>query len=92
MQIRGAVHNGIASGFFWFNRAGDWLNGNPWDSSRVMNLPDYLKAKNIDLHVPTNTPGVMLQIINNEINIRLLTPHQFHKNDWISGNFSYQLA
>ena len=92
VQIRGTVHNGIANGFYWMNRAGDWLNGVPWDTSHVINLPDYLKAQNIDLHIQTMTPGVMLQIINNEINIRLYTPHQFHKNDWISGNFSYQLA
>ena len=92
VQIRGTVHNGIANGFYWMNRAGDWLNGNPWDSSRVMHFPDYLKAKNIDLHFPTATPGVLMQIINAEINIRLYTSHQFHKNDWISGNFSYQLA
>lgn len=45
VQIRGTVHNGIANGFYWMNRAGDWLDGNPWDTSRVMNLPDYLKAQ-----------------------------------------------
>lgn len=92
VQIRGTVHNGIANGFYWINRASDWLNGNPWDSSKVMHFPDRLKAKNIDLHFPTTTPGVLMQIINAEINIRLNTSHQFHKNDWISGNFSYQLA
>lgn len=92
VQIRGTVHNGIANGFYWMNRAGDWSNGNPWDTSNVMKFPDYLKAKNIDLHFPTMTPGVLLQIINTEINIRLYSSHQFRKNDWISGNFSYQLA
>ena len=92
VQIRGTVHNGIANGFYWMNRAGDWLNGNPWDTSHVMSFPDYLKARNIDLHVQTNTPNVMMQIINNEINIRLYSNHQFHKGEWLSGNFSYQLA
>lgn len=92
VQIRGTVHNGIANGFYWMNRAGDWLNGNPWDTSRVASLPDYLKAKNIDLHSPTETPNVLMQIINSEINIRLYASHQFRKGDWISGNFSYQLA
>lgn len=92
VQVRGTVHNGIASGFFWFNRAGDWLDGKPWDSSKVMRLPDYLKALNIDVHSPTSIGGVLLQIINNEINIRLTASHQFRKNDWVSGTFSYQLA
>ena len=92
VQIRGTVHNGIANGFYWMNRAGDWLNGKPWDTSHVMSFPDYLKARNIDLHVQTNTPNVMMQIINNEINIRLYSNHQFRKGEWLSGNFSYQLA
>lgn len=92
VQIRGTVHNGIANGFYWMNRAGDWLNGSPWDTSHVMTLPDYLKAKNIDLHFPTAGTGIMMQIINTEINIRLYASHQFHKGDWLSGNFSYQLA
>ena len=92
VQIRGTVHNGIANGFYWMNRAGDWLDGKPWDTSHVIYLPDYLRAQNIDLHLPTSGPGIMMQIINNEINIRLYTPHKFYKNDWLSGNFSYQLA
>lgn len=92
VQVRGTVHNGIATGFYWFNRAGDWLNGKPWDTSSVIKLPDYLKAKNIDIHIPTDIPGVLMQIINTDINIRLYTSHQFHKNEWISGSFSYQLA
>lgn len=74
------------------NRAGDWLNGSPWGTSHVVSLPDYLKAKNIDLHFPTETPNVLMQIINSEINIRLYASHQFRKGEWISGNFSYQLA
>lgn len=92
VQIRGTVHNGIATGFYWMNRAGDWLNGNPWDTSHVMSFPDYLKAKNIDLHIPSASPGVMMQIINTEVNVRLYSSHQFHKGDWLSGNFTYQLA
>lgn len=92
VQIRGTVRNGIANGFYWMNRAGDWLNGSPWDTSHVVTLPDYLKAKNIDLHFSSASPGVMMQIINTEINIRLYTSYQFHKGDWLSGNFSYQLA
>lgn len=92
VQIRGTVHDGIANGFFWINRAGDWLNGKPWDSSKVMKFPDYLKTLPIDTHFPTSIDGVLLQIINDEINIRLTASHQFHKNDWVSGSFSYQLA
>lgn len=92
VQIRGTVHDGIASGFFWVNRASDWLDGKPWDSSEVMKFPDYLKMAPIDTHFPTSTGGVMLQIINNEINIRLTASHQFRKNDWVSGSFSCQLA
>ncbi len=92
VQIRGNVHDGIANGFFWFNRAGDWLDGKPWDSSKVIMLPDYLKAQNIDAHFPTSVSGVLLQIINDTINIRPTVSHQFRKNDWISGSFSYQLA
>lgn len=92
VQVRGIVHDGIANGFYWMNRAGDWTNGKPWDASKVINFPDYLKAKNIDLHFPTQIPGVMLQIINDEINIRLYSPHQFRKDEWFSGSFSYQLA
>jgi hypothetical protein len=92
VQIRGTVHDGIANGFFWMNRAGDWLNGKPWDSSKVMKLPDYLKMLPIDAHFPTSIGGVLLQIINDEINIRLTASHQFRKNDWVSGSFSCQLA
>lgn len=91
-QIRGNVHDGIANGFFWLNRAGDWLDGKAWNSSKVIRLPDHLKALPIDTHFPTSVDGVLLQIINNEINIRLTTSHQFRKNDWVSGGFSYQLA
>lgn len=92
VQIRGTVHDGFANGFFWMNRAGDWLDNKPWDSSRVMRLPDYLKAPSIDAHFATSISGVLLQIINNEINIRPSVSFQFHRNDWLSGNFSYQLA
>lgn len=92
VQIRGAVHDGIANGSYWMSRAGDWLNGKPWDTSRVVSLPDYLKAKSVDLHFPTEAPNVLMQIINSEINIRLYASHQFHKGEWVSGNFSYQLA
>jgi hypothetical protein len=92
VQIRGTVHDGIANGFFWMNRAGDWLDGKAWDSSKVIRLPDYLKMVPIDNHFPTSVSGVLLQIINNEINIRLTASHQFRKNDWLSGSFSCQLA
>ena len=92
VQIRGTVHDGIANGFFWMNRAGDWLDGKPWDSSKVIKLPDYLKMLAIDTHFPTSIGGVLLQIINNDINIRLTASHQFRKNDWVSGSFSCQLA
>ena len=92
MQIRGNVHNGIASGFYWMNRAGDWLDGKPWDTSHVMNLPDRLKAKNIDLHFASDTPNVLLQIINDSVGVRLYATHQFRKGEWLSGSFSYQLA
>ena len=92
MQIRGNVHNGIASGFYWTNRAGDWLDGKPWDASRVMNLPDRLKAKSIDLHFASDTPNVLLQIINDSVSVRLYATHQFRKGEWLSGSFSYQLV
>jgi hypothetical protein len=92
VQIRGNVHNGIASGFYWMNRAGDWLNCKPWDTSRVMNLPDRLKAKNIDLHFPSDTPNVLLQIINDSVAVRPYAAHPFRKGEWLSGSFSYQLA
>lgn len=92
VQIRGTIHDGIANGFFWMNRAGDWLDGKPWDSSKVIKFPNYLKTLPIDTHFPTSIGGVLLQIINDEINIRLTASHQFRKNDWVSGSFSYQLA
>lgn len=91
-QIRGAVHNGIANGFFWFNRAGDWRNAKAWDSSPVFNLPDSLKTKGIDLNAATSNKDVVLQIINDSINIRPTVNRDFVKGEWVSGNFSYQLA
>lgn len=92
VQIRGAVHNGIANGFFWFNRAGDWNNAKAWESSRVMNLPDSLKTNGIDLNLPTSNREVVLQIINNDVNIRPTVNRSFPKGEWIAGNFSFQLA
>lgn len=92
VQIRGTVHNGIANGFFWLNRAGDWLNAKAWDCSLVMNLPDSLKANGLDLNLATSNKDVVLQIINNDINIRPTVNRNFGKGEWISGNFSYQLA
>ena len=91
-QIRGAVHNGIANGFFWFNRAGDWRNAKAWDSSPVFKLPDSLKTKGIDLNAATSNKDVVLQIINDSINIRPTVNRDFVKGEWVSGNFSYQLA
>lgn len=91
-KIRGAVHNGIANGFFWFNRAGDWRNAKAWDSSPVFKLPDSLKAKSIDLNAATSNKDVVLQIINDSINIRPTVNRDFVKGEWVSGNFSYQLA
>lgn len=92
VQIRGTVHNGIANGFFWFNRAGDWRNAKAWDSSRVMDLPDSLKTNGIDLNAATSNKDVVLQAINNSINIRPTVNRDFVKGEWVSGNFSYQLA
>lgn len=92
VQIRGTVHDGIANGFFWFSRAGDWLDGKPWDITKIMKFPNYLKMLAIDTHFPTSTSGVLLQIVNDEIIIQLSASHQFHKNDWVSGSFSCQLA
>ena len=92
MQIRGAAHNGIASGFFWLNRAGDWRNAKAWDSSRVMDLPDSLKAVGVDLNTATSNKDVVLQVINNSINIRPTVNRDFVKGEWVSGNFSFQLA
>ena len=92
MQIRGAVHNGIANGFFWFNRAGDWLNAKAWESSHVMDLPDSLKTNGIDLNIPTSNRDVVLQIINNSVNIRPTVNRNFPKGEWVAGTFSYQLA
>jgi hypothetical protein len=91
-QIRGAVHNGIANGFFWVNRAGDWRNAKAWDSSHVLDFPDSLKAKGIDLNTATSNKDVVLQIINNSINIRPTVNRDFVKGEWVSGSFSYQLA
>ena len=92
MQIRGTVHNGIANGFFWFNRAGDWNNAKPWDSSHVMSLPDYLKTNGIDLNFSTSITGVLVQFINHEVNIRPTVNRNFSKGEWVAGNFSFQLA
>lgn len=92
VQIRGTVHNGIANGFFWFNRAGDWSNAKAWDSSHVMNLPDSLKTNGIDLNLPTSSRDVVLQIINNDVNIRPIVNRNFPKGEWFAGNFSFQLA
>lgn len=92
VQIRGNVKNGIATGFFWLNRAGDWNDAKPWDSSRVVKLPDYLKAVNIDMHFTTSISDVLLQIINDSISIRPTVARKFGKGEWISGSFSYQLA
>lgn len=90
--IRGNVRNGIATGFFWLNRAGDWNDAKPWDSSQVIKLPDYLKAANVDTHFPTSTNNVLLQIFNDSITIRPTVARKFSKGEWISGSFSYQLA
>lgn len=92
VQIRGTVHNGIANGFFWFNRAGDWRNAKAWDSSHVINLPDSLKTNGIDLNTATSNKDVVLQVINNNINIRPTVNRDFVKGEWVSGNFSFQLA
>lgn len=92
VQVRGTVHNGIANGFFWFNRAGDWSNAKAWDSSHVMNLPDSLKTNGIDLNLPTSSRDVVLQIINNDVNIRPTVNRNFPKGEWFAGNFSFQLA
>lgn len=91
VQIRGTVRDGIANGLFWFNRAGDWLNAKPWDSSRVVNLPDYLKAVHIDSHSTTSISNVLLQIIDDTVTIRPTVSRNFGKGEWISGSFSYQL-
>lgn len=92
VQIRGTVHNGIANGFFWFNRAGDWSNAKAWESSHVINLPDSLKTNGIDLNFPTSNRDVVLQIINNDVNIRPIVNRNFPKGEWFAGNFSFQLA
>lgn len=92
VQIRGTVHNGIANGFFWFNRAGDWNNAKAWDSSHVMSLPDSLKTSGIDINLPTSNRDVVLQVINNDVNIRPTVNRNFPKGEWFSGNFSFQLA
>lgn len=92
VQIRGTVHNGIANGFFWFNRAGDWRNAKAWDSSHVIDLPDSLKAVGFDLNTATSNKDVVLQVINSDINIRPTVNRDFVKGEWVSGNFSFQLA
>lgn len=92
VHIRGTVHNGIANGFFWFNRAGDWNNAKAWESSHVINLPDSLKTNGIDLNFPTSNRDVVLQIINNDVNIRPTANRNFPKGEWLAGNFSFQLA
>ena len=91
-HFRGTVHNGIASGIFWFNRAGNWDNAKAWESSRVIKLPDSLKTNGFDLNLPTSNREVVLQIINNDINIRPTVNRNFTKGEWFSGNFSYLLA
>lgn len=92
VQVRGTVHNGIASGFFWLNRAGDWNNAKAWESSHVINLPDSLKTNGIDLNIPTSNRDVVLQVINNDVNIRPTVNRNFPKGEWFSGDFSFQLA
>ena len=92
MQIRGTVHNGIATGFFWFNSAGDWRNAKAWDSSHVMDLPDSLKTNGIDLNTATSNKDVVFQVINNSISIRPTVNRDFVKGEWLAGNFSFQLA
>lgn len=92
VQIRGTVHNGIANGFFWFNRAGDWRNAKAWDSSRVMDLPGSLKTNGLDINAATSNKDVVMQAINHSINIRPTVNRDFVKGEWFSGNFSYQLA
>lgn len=92
VQIRGTVHNGIANGFFWFNRAGDWDNAKAWDSSHVMSLPDSLKTNGIDINLPTSIRDVVVQFINYDVNIRPTVNRKFPKGEWVAGNFSFQLA
>ena len=92
MQIRGTVHNGIANGFLWCNRAGDWRNAKAWDSSHVIDLPDSLKTNGIDLNAATSNKDVVLQVINNSVSIRPTVNRDFVKGEWVSGNFSFQLA
>lgn len=92
VQIRGAVHNGIANGFFWFTRAGDWRNAKAWDSSHVIDLPDSLKATDTDLNTATSNKDVVMQVINYSINIRPTVTRDFVKGEWVSGDFSFQLA
>lgn len=92
VQIRGAAHNGIASGFFWFNRAGDWRDAKAWESSHVIDLPDSLKAVSIDLNTATSNKDTVLQVIDSSISIRPTANRDFLKGEWLSGNFSFQLA
>lgn len=57
-----------------------------------MDLPDSLKTNGIDLNAATSNKDVVLQAINNSINIRPTVNRDFVKGEWVSGNFSYQLA
>lgn len=92
VQIRGTVKDGIANGLFWFNRAGDWKGGKAWETSHVIDLPDYLKANGIDLNTATSIKDVVFQIINTSVGIRPTADRNFLKGEWVSGTFSYQLA
>ena len=49
-------------------------------------------VKGIDLNAATSNKDVVLQIINDSINIRPTVNRDFVKGEWVSGNFSYQLA
>lgn len=91
VRIRGTVHNGIANGFFWFNRAGNWNDAKAWESSHVISLPDSLKTNGIDLNIPTSIREVVVQFINYDVNIRPIVNRNFPKGEWVSGNFSFQL-
>lgn len=57
-----------------------------------MDLPDFLKAANIDLNTATSNKDVVLQVINNTISIRPTVNRDFVKGEWVSGDFSFQLA
>lgn len=58
----------------------------------MLDLPDSLKAKGIDMNTATSNRGVVPQIINNSIDIRPTVNRDFVKGEWVSGGFSYQLA